>query len=217
MTRNLTLGTLPSAVIFRDLKPQNIGFDVKGTVKIFDFGVARDLVYVKEVKDRLGFTGTPRYMANEVGTGNEYGLSADVYSFGILLHEICTLKEPFSNLRNIDAFRKKVAHGGERPKLSSIRHSGLRSLMERCWDPLPEGRPSFTEVRQELENIVGKPQVDVEQPSLLVVSSKGNESLFRTVFSITKGEFDECFQQEPFHHHTAVRSVEYPSERTSCL
>lgn len=183
LTRNLTLGTLPSAVIFRDLKPQNIGFDVKGTVKIFDFGVARDLVYVKEVKDRLGFTGTPRYMANEVGTGNEYGLSADVYSFGILLHEICTLKEPFSNLRNIDAFRKKVAHGGERPKLSSIRHSGLRSLMERCWDPLPEGRPSFTEVRQELENIVGKPQVDVEQPSVLVVSSKGNESLFRTVFS----------------------------------
>jgi serine/threonine protein kinase len=145
-------------------------------------------VYVKEVKDRLGFTGTPRYMANEVGTGNEYGLPADVYSFGILLHEICTLKEPFSNLRNIDAFRKKVAHGGERPKLSLVKHSGLRSLMERCWDPLPEKRPSFTDVRRELENIVGKPQVVLKRPSVQLVSTKRNESLFRTLFSKSSTE-----------------------------
>lgn len=52
-------------MIFRDLKPDNIGFDSNGTVKIFDFGVARDLEYVKQVGDRLGFTGTPRYMAPE--------------------------------------------------------------------------------------------------------------------------------------------------------
>ena len=29
------------SIIFRDLKPQNIGFDVRGDVKIFDFGLAR--------------------------------------------------------------------------------------------------------------------------------------------------------------------------------
>jgi serine/threonine protein kinase len=29
------------SIIFRDLKPQNIGFDVRGDVKIFDFGMAR--------------------------------------------------------------------------------------------------------------------------------------------------------------------------------
>eukprot|EP00546_Thalassionema_frauenfeldii_P013579 CAMPEP_0178915054 /NCGR_PEP_ID=MMETSP0786-20121207/11793_1 /TAXON_ID=186022 /ORGANISM="Thalassionema frauenfeldii, Strain CCMP 1798" /LENGTH=312 /DNA_ID=CAMNT_0020588081 /DNA_START=40 /DNA_END=975 /DNA_ORIENTATION=- len=120
-------------VIFRDLKPDNIGFDSNGTVKIFDFGVARDLEYVKQVGDRLGFTGTPRYMAPEVGSGIAYGLEADIYSFGILLHQICTLKQPYASLRSIEAFRSKVIQGGARPKLSLIKHSELRALIKSCW------------------------------------------------------------------------------------
>ncbi|KAI2506953.1 protein tyrosine kinase [Fragilaria crotonensis] len=159
-------------VLFRDLKPENLGFDSSGVIKIFDFGVARDLVYVKEVKDRLGFTGTPRYMANEVGAGKEYGLPADVYSFGIVLHEICTLKTPFSHLRSVDAFRQKVALGGERPKLSSVKHAGLRSLMQRCWDPIPDNRPSFTDIRIQLETIISKSRTEQKQALRRLPSKK---------------------------------------------
>ena len=159
-------------VLFRDLKPENLGFDSSGVIKIFDFGVARDLVYVKEVKDRLGFTGTPRYMANEVGAGKEYGLPADVYSFGIVLYEICTLKTPFSHLRSVDAFRQKVALGGERPKLSSVKHAGLRSLMQRCWDPIPDNRPSFTDIRIQLETIISTSRTEQKQALRRLPSKK---------------------------------------------
>jgi serine/threonine protein kinase len=165
-------------VLFRDLKPENLGFDSSGVIKIFDFGVARDLVYVKEVKDRLGFTGTPRYMANEVGAGKEYGLPADVYSFGIVLYEICTLKTPFSHLRSVDAFRQKVALGGERPKLSLVKHAGLRSLIQRCWDPIPGNRPSFTDVRIQLETIISKSRTELKQ-ALRRLPSKKSEPRFR--------------------------------------
>ena len=166
-------------VLFRDLKPENLGFDANGVIKIFDFGVARDLVYVKEIKDRLGFTGTPRYMANEVGTGKEYGLPADVYSFGIVLYEICTLKTPFSHLRSVDAFRQKVALGGERPTLSLIKHPGLRSLIGRCWDPIPDNRPSFADIRIELEAIFGKSHSALKQ-GLRRVHPKRSESRYRS-------------------------------------
>jgi serine/threonine protein kinase len=67
-------------IVFRDLKPDNVGFDVDGIVKIFDFGLARDLGFVRRSGEMLGFTGTPRYMANEVGEGKQYGLKVDVYS-----------------------------------------------------------------------------------------------------------------------------------------
>lgn len=49
-------------------------------IKIFDFGLARDLTCVSRSGEVLGFTGTPRYMANEIGEGKRYGLEVDVYS-----------------------------------------------------------------------------------------------------------------------------------------
>ena len=117
-------------------------------------------------------------MANEVGTGTEYGLPADVYSFGVVLYEICTLKTPFSHIHTVDAFRQKVALGGERPKLSLIKHAGLRSLIGRCWDPIPNDRPTFTDIRIELETIVGKSNSVLKQ-ALRRLPSKRNESRCR--------------------------------------
>ena len=62
------------------MKPENVGYDANGTIKIFDFGLARDLACVKRCGEVMGFTGTPRYMANEIGEGKSYGLKVDVYS-----------------------------------------------------------------------------------------------------------------------------------------
>lgn len=67
-------------IVFRDLKPDNVGFDVDNMIKIFDFGLARDLGCVARSGEILGFTGTPRYMANEIGEGRRYGLEVDIYS-----------------------------------------------------------------------------------------------------------------------------------------
>ena len=67
-------------IVFRDLKPDNVGFDVDNNIKIFDLGLARDLTCVSRSGEMLGFTGTPRYMANEIGEGKPYGLPVDVYS-----------------------------------------------------------------------------------------------------------------------------------------
>jgi serine/threonine protein kinase len=160
-------------VIFRDLKPENVGFTASGKVKIFDFGVARDLVHVQRVGDKLGFTGTPRYMANEVVAGMDYSLPADVYSFGILLHQICTLRRPFANLQDMESFRTRVVTGGERPKLSLIKSTKLRSLIGKCWDPVPDRRPTFTEIRTILESFVNRAEAE-SRPIKRSLSGKGS-------------------------------------------
>lgn len=56
-------------ILYRDLKPDNIGFDVRGDVKIFDFGLARQLPRGRLADGTYrmtGDTGSPRYMAPEV-------------------------------------------------------------------------------------------------------------------------------------------------------
>lgn len=141
-------------IVFRDLKPDNVGFDIDGNVKIFDFGLARDLGFVSRSGEMLGFTGTPRYMANEVGEGKQYGLKVDVYSFGILLWQICTLKEPFDDMFQISQYHQWIVGEGRRPDLKSVKIEDLRCLIAQCWDPCPEIRPTFTQVCHRLQVLI---------------------------------------------------------------
>ena len=86
-------------IVLRDLKPGNVGFDeddcdTTSKVKLFDFGMARQV----EQCDPGEICGSPRYMAPESMCGDGYTLKVDVYSFGILLFELCSLIVPFSDL-----------------------------------------------------------------------------------------------------------------------
>ena len=92
-------------IIFRDLKPDNVGFDVRGDVKIFDFGLSRvmpsDCNTYDEVFEMSG-AGSPRYMAPEVmGEYPRYNLKADVYTYSILMWEILALKKPYAFARSM--------------------------------------------------------------------------------------------------------------------
>lgn len=136
-----------------DLKPANVGFDARGTVRIFDLGLARE-----EHRYMGGRpVGSPRYMAPEVAKCEPYGLSADVYSFGILLWEVCTLMKPYSELNDATEFRQRVVLGGERPPLNEACFGSTRSfrqikvLLQGCWHESPQCRPSFTTICTELE------------------------------------------------------------------
>ena len=69
-----------------------MGFNEKGVVKLFDLGFAAGLPEEGLLYDRCG---TTRYMSPEIGLSLGYGLEVDVYSFGVLLWEMCALKVPF--------------------------------------------------------------------------------------------------------------------------
>jgi serine/threonine protein kinase len=77
-------------IIYRDLKPSNVGFNVNGTCQVFDFGLARPLPdtptnVLDDTYQMSGKVGTYRFEAAEVCTARAYNEKADVYGFSHLL------------------------------------------------------------------------------------------------------------------------------------
>jgi len=143
-------------VVYRDLKPDNIGFDVRGDVKIFDFGLAKLMEEKSRVKgsDTFKLTkrcGSPRYMAPEIFIGLPYNQSADVYSFGLILWQIIHLKKPFPD-HDYSMIEVQVMHGNERPLIDHRKVSTfLQELITSCWSPDSRARPGCGSIIEELK------------------------------------------------------------------
>jgi serine/threonine protein kinase len=98
-----------------------------------------------------------RYMAPEVAKESPYNNSVDVYSFGILLWELCSGEKPFYGYSS-GKHMQQVVIGGERPPMTwhytSHWPANLQWLMHRCWSPFPAIRPTFAVIKQTLQDIL---------------------------------------------------------------
>ena len=112
-------------VINRDVKTANVGFNVHGDIKIYDLGLSRILPadVDKDDKYKLSCVGTKSYMAPEIRNKEEYNMSVDVYSYGIVLWELMSLSTP------MDSFYKPKKQTGSCP---SKKYGVWLPLCE-CW------------------------------------------------------------------------------------
>jgi hypothetical protein len=68
-----------------------------------------------------------------------------VYSFGLLLWQVCSLLLPYDGMNRQD-HSDLVVYGNERPQLDSSWSTPLRILMKRAWEPDPSVRPSMESI-----------------------------------------------------------------------
>eukprot|EP01029_Cantina_marsupialis_P013865 TRINITY_DN3077_c0_g2_i1.p1 TRINITY_DN3077_c0_g2~~TRINITY_DN3077_c0_g2_i1.p1 ORF type:complete len:288 (+),score=76.67 TRINITY_DN3077_c0_g2_i1:136-999(+) len=130
------------SVIHRDIKSHNLIFDEDFILKICDFGS------VHLLDKRIG---TPQYMAPELLLGKLFGKEVDIYSFGVVLWELCKKEIPFEGF-DVAAIKENVLERGLRLPIPDC-HPALANIMKRCWDQNPRNRPSAKQLVQELSKI----------------------------------------------------------------
>eukprot|EP00611_Tribonema_gayanum_P022891 TRINITY_DN4694_c0_g1_i1.p1 TRINITY_DN4694_c0_g1~~TRINITY_DN4694_c0_g1_i1.p1 ORF type:complete len:544 (-),score=114.49 TRINITY_DN4694_c0_g1_i1:612-2243(-) len=147
-----------TVVLHRDLKPDNVGFAADGTLKLFDFGLARCQRRAENNEARYsmtGNTGTVRYMPPEVARGQRYNEKVDVYSFGLMLWEMLQYRRVFSGI-GVREFYADVLVGGRRPTPDPSWSPELVALMKGCWSVDCNKRPCFKSIVATLRSVLAQ-------------------------------------------------------------
>ncbi len=82
-------------IIHRDVKPGNILFRDENTPLLTDFGIAKQTAIDHDLTSTGLFVGSPNYMAPEQAEGSVVDGRADLYSLGVIFHEMLTGRKPY--------------------------------------------------------------------------------------------------------------------------
>jgi hypothetical protein len=170
------LHSLSPPRIHRDIKSANLLVSHSWVVKVSDFGSAR-LVRREGTRQPTSVArqreeasdGTPLlqsdlmltrgmgsllWRAPEIFATENYGTSADVYSYGIVLWEILCREDPYRDhsFGWIDDVSRAV-QGGTRPSLPPSAPSCYVQLMKDCWQANPDARPTSTQIVDRLTDM----------------------------------------------------------------
>lgn len=153
----------PVGIVHRDLKPENVMLVQRpghpDLVKVLDFGIAKITLEDKnQPLTQLGEVfGTPQYMSPEQASGKDVDGRSDLYSLGIIIHEMLTGKLPFEAADALGFIMQQL--NGVPEALPARVPEPLRQLVQSLLEKDPANRPaSAAEVVAQLDRLMTQQQ-----------------------------------------------------------
>ncbi|PRQ41959.1 putative protein kinase TKL-CTR1-DRK-2 family [Rosa chinensis] len=147
-------------IVHRDLKSPNLLVDKNWNVKVGDFGLSR--LKHNTFLSSKSTAGTPEWMAPEVLRNENSNEKCDVYSFGVILWELATLKLPWSGMNPMQVVGA-VGFQNRRLDIPKEVDPPVARIIWQCWHTEPNSRPSFSELTvalKPLQRLVTPPNMD---------------------------------------------------------
>ncbi|MBQ4630892.1 MAG: serine/threonine protein kinase [Clostridia bacterium] len=191
-------------IIHRDIKPSNIFVSPTGSYKLGDFGVARTM---EKAACEMSKKGTYTYMAPEVFRGEEYDMTVDIYSLGIVMYKLLNNNlEPFRTDRvsaGDDSAMTRRMKGEAMPNPANCSDKLAKIILKACAYK-PEFRyQSAEEMKKDLVALFGNaetptPGTETSAPAKTVSGTaydawvSSSNVLFKSIDSDTRWRCPRC-------------------------
>jgi serine/threonine-protein kinase ULK/ATG1 len=190
-------------IIHRDLKPHNILVANDGTLKISDFGFAKSYNPDENLKQTM--CGSPIYMAPEILQGHTYNITADLWSFGVIMYELFYNKVPISghDIGDLITNVRKFEYTSGNKEISPEGDDLLRRLLKKdpnvriSWSDFVE-HPWFTNIPTTIDLI---DSIDIEHDTTNIHDNSSNSLIF---------SMDDIHEKHTYKHNKNNKNDKKP-------